>query len=432
MSLSAVVGRELAGEEGVAASGRDLDAVEDRAEVGLGEERHVGVPAAAEVHPVVGLGDDVDDLGVLGVGLDVGVRPEIAEAATERDLRRRREVLVAEEEDLVLAERVAQVGDRAVVEVGRQVEAADLGAQDAAHREHVERRHGSTLGPPLRTAGSVGRDGVDLPRPDRARPALRDRRARRQPSSGSALDRRTVGTAPHAADRTSSSAAGGRRHDRAGGAAGRRRSAGGHHRAALAARADVAGPARRWPAPSPGCAGGGGSPRRRGTSSRRALLLADVGVGVTTEPARRPAHRGQGQGADRARAAPRRPARRDEGPAGRRRPDAALRGRRRRQPERVAVRRRQRRRQDDHHRQGRQPAEGRGSLGAARGRRHVPRRRRRAARHVGRAGRRRARARQRGRRSARRRVRRRRSGHRRARSTSCWPTRPGGCTPRPT
>ena len=45
-------------------------------------------------------------------------------------------------------------------------------------------------------------------------------------------------------------------------------------------------------------------------------------------------------------------------------------------------------------------------------RRHVPRRRRRAARHVGRAGRRRARARQRGRRPRRRRVRRRRAGDR--------------------
>ena len=73
-----------------------------------------------------------------------------------------------------------------------------------------------------------------------------------------------------------------------------------------------------------------------------------------------------------------------------------------------------------------------GRIGAAGRRRHVPRRRRRAARHVGRAGRRRARARQRGRRPERRHLRRRRAGRRRATSTSCWPTPPGACTPRPT
>ena len=163
-----------------------------------------------------------------------------------------------------------------------------------------------------------------------------------------------------------------------------------------------------------------------------ALLLADVGVGVTANLLDDLRTRVKAKELTEPDAAPRRPARRHEGPAGRRRPDAALRGRRRRQPERVAVRRRQRRRQDDHHRQGRQPAEGRGPLGTAGCRRHVPGRRRRAARHVGRAGRRRGRARQRGRRSVRPSSSTPSKQPPHARSTSCWPTRPGDCTPRPT
>ena len=65
-----------------------------------------------------------------------------------------------------------------------------------------------------------------------------------------------------------------------------------------------------------------------------------------------------------------------------RRPRPALRARR---AQRVAVRRRQRRRQDHHDRQGRPPAARRGPLGGHGRRRHVPGRRGRAARPVGRA-----------------------------------------------
>ena len=103
------------------------------------------------------------------------------------------------------------------------------------------------------------------------------------------------------------------------------------------------------------------------------------------------------------------------------------------QPERVAVRRRERRRQDHHHRQGGGAADAREGRTRADGRRrHVPRRRRRAAHHVGRAQRCRDRARQRGRRPERGHLRRHRAAPARATSTSCSPTPPAGCTPRPT
>ena len=56
-----------------------------------------------------------------------------------------------------------------------------------------------------------------------------------------------------------------------------------------------------------------------------ALLLADVGVGVTTDLLDGSADAGQGQGADRAGRADRGAAHGDEGPARRRRPQLALR-----------------------------------------------------------------------------------------------------------
>ena len=139
-----------------------------------------------------------------------------------------------------------------------------------------------------------------------------------------------------------------------------------------------------------------------------ALLRADLGVHVTTELLDGLRAKVKAKEIDGSRRADRRAPRRDAVSPHRRRSGAAL--RRRRGAERVAVRRRQRRRQDDVDRQGRQPAGGGRPIGAAGRGRHVPRRRRRAARHVGVTGRRRAGAGERGRRSERRGVRRRRAG----------------------
>ena len=99
--------------------------------------------------------------------------------------------------------------------------------------------------------------------------------------------------------------------------------------------------------------------------------------------------------------------------------EPALGGRRR--PGRGPHRRRQRHRQDDDHRQARQPLQGRGSLGAARRRRHVPGRGHRPVADLGRPGqgpdgRPRARARTRVRSST-------------TRSTRPWPVAPTSSSP---
>jgi CRP-like cAMP-binding protein len=59
--------------------------------------------------------------------------------------------------------------------------------------------------------GSVGGDGVDLPRPDRVGPPLRDRRARRQPPAGRALDRGPAGATQPSAGRAPARGDGGPR-----------------------------------------------------------------------------------------------------------------------------------------------------------------------------------------------------------------------------
>ena len=96
--------------------------------------------------------------------------------------------------------------------------------------------------------------------------------------------------------------------------------------------------------------------------------------------------------------------------------------------------RRQRHRQDDHGGQARPPASARGPKGAARGRRHVPRRRHQSAPGLGRAAGRAVRVRRARRRSRRRRVRRDRGGRvprtrhgrRRHRRPAAHPGRPDG------
>ena len=160
------------------------------------------------------------------------------------------------------------------------------------------------------------------------------------------------------------------------------------------------------------------------------LLTADVGVAPTQELVERLRTRLRVEG-DEAED-PRTVLREELLDAGR--PDhgpAAPGERRRRTARRRAGRRRQRLRQDHHGRQDRPDPGRRGPHGRARRRRHLPRRRRRAAGHLGRAGRRRRRPRPRGHRPGQRRVRGGQGGRRRPAPTPSSSTPPVGCRTRP-
>ena len=102
----------------------------------LGQEREVGVPEAAErvALALLGLAHDRDHLGVIGDRLDERHRAVRTEPAAERDLPVGREVLAAEEDDLVVEDGAADLGDHVVVEVGREVDAADHRAARARER----------------------------------------------------------------------------------------------------------------------------------------------------------------------------------------------------------------------------------------------------------------------------------------------------------
>ena len=177
--------------------------------------------------------------------------------------------------------------------------------QGSRATNNVTKAHRRRGGPSIASGG----DGVDLPRPDRARDRLRHRRADRQPPARPALDRGAVGAAGRPSDRAPTSGPGGTRT--------RSRGAGGGRPAGPPPRSDGPGPIslrrriRRRPRP----------PRhhrrdvgrtRRGAVARRRRGRRDH------RPARRAAGGRQEQGDHRAGAAPRRPARRDAGPARRR------------------------------------------------------------------------------------------------------------------
>ena len=168
-------------------------------------------------------------------------------------------------------------------------------------------------------------------------------------------------------------------------------------------------------------------------SLEEALIRADVGVQTDRRPAGRAARPGRGQGDLERGRPPGGPRRRDPLPCSTCPSSRAAALRRQAgRARRLADRRGQRRGQDDHHRQAGPPGDGGRPQRSCWPRRHLPGRRRRSAGPVGRAHRCRDRARRRGRGPQRHRLRRRRSGPPPGATTSCWPTPPAGCTPRPT
>ena len=72
-------------------------------------------------------------------GRQGGVRGrDLAEARAERDVGLAAHMLVAEEHNLPAQQRVPDAPDAFVVEVGRQVDAADLGARVLGQRQDFE------------------------------------------------------------------------------------------------------------------------------------------------------------------------------------------------------------------------------------------------------------------------------------------------------
>ena len=114
-----LVGEILVGEQRVAAVGRHLDAVEDGAHRRLGHHGGVGVPLLADDLLVAGLARDLDDLGVGLHALVVGMDEDLAEAAREGLVALGIELLVAEEDDAVVEQRLADVADGGLVEILR-------------------------------------------------------------------------------------------------------------------------------------------------------------------------------------------------------------------------------------------------------------------------------------------------------------------------
>jgi len=101
--------------------------MQDRRERRLSEEREVGVPQTSEgvALRLRRLTHDRDDLWVIGDGLDERHRAERPEAPAERDLLFRSQILATEEHDLVVEHRATGLGDHRVVEVVREIDAAD-------------------------------------------------------------------------------------------------------------------------------------------------------------------------------------------------------------------------------------------------------------------------------------------------------------------
>ena len=126
------------GEAGVAAIGRHLDRIEDRAHRRRRDHRRVGVPILADNVLVAGFAPDHDDLVVLLHAPVVRVDEDLAEAAGECLVLFGVELLVAKEHDAVLVERPADFGDRRVVDVVADPDAADFGAARPGDRAHLD------------------------------------------------------------------------------------------------------------------------------------------------------------------------------------------------------------------------------------------------------------------------------------------------------
>ncbi len=127
------------GPAGVAAVGRAFDAAQEGHRGRFGEERAVGVPAAAEqrCRPGVGFLDDRVNLAVARDALRIGIDREGPEPGGEALMLGVGEVLPTQVEHLVVVERLLEVLEPFVRQV-RQAHADDFGAHGAGQRTGLE------------------------------------------------------------------------------------------------------------------------------------------------------------------------------------------------------------------------------------------------------------------------------------------------------
>jgi hypothetical protein len=168
-----VVSEILARKQGVAAIGRHLDRVKDRAHRRLFHHRRVGVPILADDVLVTRLAADHDDLVVQLHAAVVRVDKDLAKAAGEGLVLLRVERLVAEEDHAVLIERGADLRDHGVIEIVGDVHAADLGAAPPGDRLYLDPAIAHAIPPYAKSLGGAG-ESVNEPgcngilRPSRA------------------------------------------------------------------------------------------------------------------------------------------------------------------------------------------------------------------------------------------------------------------------
>jgi hypothetical protein len=86
------------------------------------------VPVLADDPLVAGLARDLHDLGIGLHALVVGMDEDLAEAAREDLVALGIELLVAEEDDAVVEQGLADVADGGVIEVLADIDIVDLGA----------------------------------------------------------------------------------------------------------------------------------------------------------------------------------------------------------------------------------------------------------------------------------------------------------------
>jgi hypothetical protein len=135
-----VPGGVLVGEQGVAAFGRQLLRMQQRAQAGFVFVREVGVPEVAGVAQAYGfavfldVGDHQDFRVVLQLEVFQHVDLQRAEAAAEVDVLLRRDALVAEHQHVVV-----QVGAVDAAEIGRRERPGEVQAQDFGAQRGVKR-----------------------------------------------------------------------------------------------------------------------------------------------------------------------------------------------------------------------------------------------------------------------------------------------------
>ena len=138
--------RRLAGEQGVAAELGCFHGIEDRADGGPFQKTHVGVPAAAEVDPVLRLLDHLHHRRMLGHASDVRMDIQRTEPRAERRLALRRQRLVTKEDHLMIDQRPADCRDGCVRQILAQINAGELRAERAGGATDLQRRdHGGRL-----------------------------------------------------------------------------------------------------------------------------------------------------------------------------------------------------------------------------------------------------------------------------------------------